>query len=249
MNRILIVGGANGIGLSIAKVLCAEKDTEKVYIVDKAPLNKEYQEPKIESFQFDLTNEDYSLFDRFTDINGLFISAGFGHLALFNEIEEPLITTYFQVNAIASIRIIKHFYHRLSSQQDFYCGVMASISGFMSSPFFSIYGATKAALKIFIESVNVELEKNGSCNKILNVSPGFIKGTSFGGDKTDISQTISLAKEIVDHMKAKDDLFIPQYEETYKAVLARYHDDFRAEGRHSYEYKQQSGRMTNKTKD
>lgn len=44
-------------------------------------------------------------------------------------------------------------------------------------------------------------------------------------------------------MLAKDDLFIPQYDEVYKNVLARYHDDFRAEGRHSYEYKIQTRRI------
>ena len=74
MKRILIVGGANGIGLSIAKVLTARSETEQVYIVDKAPLAEEYQEMKIKSFQFDLTNEDYSVFDMFTDIDGLRIS-------------------------------------------------------------------------------------------------------------------------------------------------------------------------------
>ena len=41
----------------------------------------------------------------------------------------------------------------------------------------------------------------------------------------------------------KDDLFIPQYEDVYKYVLARYNADFRAEGRHSYEYKLNSGRV------
>ena len=35
MKRVLIVGGANGIGLSIAKVLTSMKETEVVYIVDK----------------------------------------------------------------------------------------------------------------------------------------------------------------------------------------------------------------------
>ena len=55
MIRILVVGGANGIGLSIAKVLAARESTEKVYVVDKAPLADEYKEPKIESFEFDLT--------------------------------------------------------------------------------------------------------------------------------------------------------------------------------------------------
>jgi short-subunit dehydrogenase len=113
----------------------------------------------------------------------------------------------------------------------------------MSSPFFSIYGATKAALKIFIESVNVELEKSGTTNRILNVSPGSIKGTSFNQGVTDLSLTKPLAIEIVKHMKNKDDLFIPQYEEVFKAVLERYHNDFRKEGSHSYDYKINSGRL------
>jgi NAD(P)-dependent dehydrogenase (short-subunit alcohol dehydrogenase family) len=113
----------------------------------------------------------------------------------------------------------------------------------MSSPFFSVYGASKAALKIFIESVNVELEKAGSSNRILNVSPGSIKGTSFNQGKTDLSQTASLANDIISHLLAKDDLFIPQYEEIFKNVLARYNADFREEGRHSYEYKLNSGRI------
>lgn len=243
MKRILIVGGANGIGLSIAKQLTVRDTTEMVYIVDKAPLAEKYKEDKIESFEFDLTNEDYSLLDQFTDIDGLIITAGFGRLALFEDIPESMIFTYFNVNTIAVIRVIKHFYDRILSNEDFYCGVMVSIAGFMSSPFFSLYGATKAALKIFIESVNVELEKKGSPNRILNVSPGSISGTSFNQGETDLDITAPLAQQIIDHLEEKNDLFIPKYDEVFKKVLERYHTDFRAEGLHSYEYKLESGRM------
>lgn len=243
MKRVLIVGGANGIGLSIAKVLTTKSETEQVYVVDKAPLAEEYQEKKIKSFQFDLTNEDYSVFDMFTDIDGLMITAGFGKLALFEDIDEKMIPLYFNVNTMAVIRVIKHFYGRLLSKDDFYCGVMVSIAGFMSSPFFSLYGASKAALKIFIESVNVELEKAGSYNRVLNVSPGSIKGTSFNQGKTDLSLTEPLAKEILEHLENKDDLFIPHYDDVFKNVLERYHEDFRKEGLHSYEYKLKSGRI------
>lgn len=243
MKRVLIVGGANGIGLSIAKVLASKSETEHIYIVDKAPLDDEYQEDKLTSFQFDLTSEDYTIFDQFKDIDALMITAGFGKLALFEDIDEKMIPLYFNVNTVAVIRVIKHFYDRLLSKEDFYCGVMVSIAGFMSSPFFSLYGATKAALKIFIESVNVELEKAETSNRILNVSPGSIKGTSFNQGKTDLTQTAVLANEIITHLKAKDDLFIPQYAEVFKNVLERYHADFRKEGLHSYEYKMNSGRI------
>ena len=171
------------------------------------------------------------------------ITAGFGKLALFKDVPESYIASSFAVNSVAPIRLVHHFMEKLQSAEDFYCGVMVSIAGFMSSPFFAVYGATKAALKIFIESVNVELEKNGSSNRILNVSPGSLKGTSFTNGKTDLSITAPMANAIIEHLEAKDDLFIPQYEEVFKHVLARYYDDFRAEGIHSYEYKEKSGRI------
>ena len=242
MKEALIVGGSNGIGLSIAMQL---EGYDIIHIVDKV-------EPaialpsQIKYKQFDLTMPDYSFFDQFGNISLLMITAGFGKLALFEELSEDYIINSFHVNTVSAIRLIHHFYDKLKGQEDFFCGVMVSIAGFMSSPFFSVYGATKAALKIFIESVNVELEMAGSPNRILNVSPGSIPGTRFNGSDNDLSLTQELAQEIISHMVAKDDLFIPKYEEVYREVLARYQKDFRAEGRHSYEYKLKSGRLNRK---
>lgn len=243
MKRVLIVGGVSGIGLSIANILQERQDIERIYIVDKNPLNEEYKNEKTDSFVFDLTNEDYSFFDRFKDIDSLIITAGFAKLSLFKDLSEEYIVNSFKVNSIAPIRIIKHFYDKLQADKDFYCGVMVSISGFLSSPFYSVYAATKASLRIFIESINVELTKAGSSNRVLNVSPGTIKGTSFNGGKTDLNLTKELAEEIIQHVENKDDLFIPQYEEVFKHVLERYHKDFRQEGLHSYDYKLNSGRI------
>lgn len=243
MKRALIVGGANGIGLSIATELAKREDCEKVYIVDRVSVSAENCHPKFEYFQFNLTSENYSFFNRFSDIDTLIITAGFGRLALFKDLDEQYIIDSMNVNATAVMRLIHHFYNKIQSAEDFYCGVMVSIAGFMSSPFFSVYGASKAALKIFVESVNVELEKSGTTNRILNASPGSIKGTSFNKGKTDLSQTSILANEILHQLEMKNDLFIPQYEEIFKYVLARYQADFREEGRHSYEFKLNSGRV------
>lgn len=243
MRRVLVVGGANGIGLSIATELAKRVDCEKVYIVDKTLLPIENDNVKFEYYQFDLTSSDYSFFYRFVDVDTLMITAGFGRLALFKDLDEQYIINSMNVNATAVMRLIHHFYDKIQATEDFYCGVMVSIAGFMSSPFFSVYGASKAALKIFIESVNVELEKGGTTNRILNVSPGSIRGTSFNQGKTDLSQITILANQIIKHLEMKDDLFIPQYEEVFKHVLARYQADYREEGRHSYEYKIKSGRV------
>ena len=122
---VAVVGGGN---TALEDALYLSDIAEKVYIIDKVPLLPEYQDNKIESVQFDLTNENYSIFDHFSDIDGLMITAGFGKLALFENIPEEMIATYFNVNTIAVIRIIKHFYGKLLSKDDFYCGVMVSIA-------------------------------------------------------------------------------------------------------------------------
>jgi short-subunit dehydrogenase len=171
------------------------------------------------------------------------ITAGFGRLALFRDVTEQYIIDSFTVNTVSAMRIIKRFYPNLQSENTFRCGVLVSIAGFMSSPFFSVYAATKAALKVFIESVNVELAKSGTDNRILNVSPGSIKGTSFSNGKTDLSLTTPLALQIIERLDRGDDLFIPMYDEVYREVLRRYNADFRAEGMHSYDYKVATGRV------
>ena len=243
MKRALIVGGANGIGLAIATELAQRPETEQVYIVDKAEVEEKYKNEKFKTFIFDLTEEDYSIFDQFQDIDTLMITAGWGRLALFKDLTEADISAYFNVNALPALRLIKRFYPKLEGDRDFYCGVMVSIAGFMSSPFLSVYASTKAALKVFIESVNVELLKSGSNNQILNVSPGSIQGTSFQQQETNLALVSPLAKDIIQHLEQKNDLFIPQYESVFKGVLDRYHQDFRSEGLHSYEYKVKSGRV------
>ena len=83
------------------------------------------------------------------------ITAGFGKLALFKDVDEQHIIDSMNVNTTAVMRLIHHFYNKIEGKSDFHCGVMVSIAGFMSSPFFAVYGASKAALKIFIESINL----------------------------------------------------------------------------------------------
>ncbi len=226
MQYPLIVGGAGGIGRAIAQVLAARPEVRRVDIVDRAPLTpldgEVPGEEKIVAHRFDLESNDFAFFDRFVegDTDALFITAGFGRLSLFCDLDEAHIERSFAVNSVAPIRIIHHFYPRLLSAT-----------------------RTKAALKIFIESVNVELERADSPNRLLNVSPGSIAGTGFSGGATDLTLTTPLAQEIIAHAEAGDDLFIPRYDEVFREVLERYHADFRAEGRHSYDYKLASGRV------
>lgn len=240
MKNVLIVGGTSGIGLSIALNL---NEVKNVYVLGRH--QPDYELPDHISYHFfDLQSFNLNSLDKFCDIDTLIISAGFGKLGLFSEITDQEIQDYFAVNTVGIIRIIRHFYDKLLETPNFYCAVIGSISGFMSSPFFSVYAATKASLRIFIESVNIELEKGNSSNRILHVAPGAIKGTAFAGGKNFPEQTVDLANQIIDKIKAKEDLFIPKYEEIFKGVLERSFQDFREAGRQSYEYKKSSDRLS-----
>lgn len=111
---------------------------------------------------------------------------------------------------------------------------------------FSVYPATKAAVCKFVEAINIELEKSGTQNRVLNVSPGSLKGTRFNGGENNISLIEGLTAKIIEKMEQKCDLFIPDYDGIYKDVINRYISDPHKFGIESYEYKLKSGRINTK---
>ncbi|MBQ6667614.1 MAG: SDR family NAD(P)-dependent oxidoreductase [Bacteroidales bacterium] len=246
MKNALVVGGSNGIGLAIALELL--RQGAKVTVVDRiAPDAAACAMADSLSFrQENLLNDDVSFLEEYKDIDMLMITAGFGRVAKFETIVPAEIGNSFQVNTVSLFKIIRFYYDRMLGDDDFYCGVMGSISGLVSSPLFALYGATKAAVCNGVESLNVELEKAGSKNRILNVSPGSIKGTRFNGGSNNLNETELLAREIVGRIIRRETLFIPKYEETFKGVIDSYREDPHAYGLHSYEYKCQSGRFNDK---
>ena len=236
--RALVVGGSSGIGLSIVLNLVGRESFDRVYVLDKAVFPDAYKSDKIVPAICDLSRGDYSCLESIDDIDALYITAGFGHLKYFQELSEGYIQSSFAVNAIAPIQIIRYYYDRMLADKDFTCGVMASIAGRLSSPLFSVYSATKAALSKFIEAVNVELDVQGSKNRILEVSPGSMKGTGFSGGISHPEMTAELAVEIIRRAEAHEELYIPQYEEIFKGVIERYEADAHKFGVESYWYKQ-----------
>ena len=243
MKKCLVIGGSNGIGLSIALQLA--QDAQSVAIVDREKPDATLP-PNILYCAVNLLNNDFSFLDQFTDINTLVITAGFGRVTPFEHILPKEIDNSFQVNAISVLHILHYYCLRMRKPERFYCAVMGSIAGLIVSPLFTLYGATKAAVCNGIESLNIELEQAGTKNRILNVSPGSIKGTKFNGGQNDLSQLEVLAKEIIVRMFRSETLFIPQYDEIFRGVLARYNDNPHQYGIDSYNYKMQNGRLSDR---
>lgn len=244
MHKVLVIGGSNGIGLSMA--LRLNKEGHEVTVVDRmAPDAAIAGTENLSFLEINLLEGDYSFLDKCSDIDTLIYTAGFGRVARFETLHPAEIDNLFKVNTLPFFQLIRHYYARML-QGDFYCCVMGSIAGLVSSPLFSIYGATKAAICNGVESLNIELERAGSRNRILVVAPGSIKGTRFNGGENDIQSTGELAGEILKRMFGRETQYIPQYDEVFRSVIEQYHTDAHAYGLHSYDYKCQSGRFNEK---
>jgi len=247
VKKALVVGGSNGMGLAVTSTLIGRGYQVIVLDRNEGDLDKlnegsyTYTYCNLLDFNEELFN-DLSL-DK--DIEVLFISAGVGRIADFKAHHIAEIDKMFTIDTTSALKILRIFYDRILGRDTFYTGVMGSISGWMSSPSASVYAGAKAGLVRTIESINIELESEGTANRILDVSPASFKGSKFNGGVNDLTATTPLAEDIVEHLMNQDTLFIPQYEETFKGVLERYHNDPHEYGLHSYQYKKDSGRMDN----
>ena len=258
LSHALVVGGSNGIGLSVAFNLAAR--CQRVTVVDKSEPD-DVLPANVTFIQADLlANPGPAFWNRFNDADAMVITAGFGRIAPFETFADKEIENLFRVNAEATTRLLRWFYPRLlgtESQQTkdesrktrdegkpVFCAVMGSISGLIASPMAAAYSATKAAICRLVEGLNAELEVSGSANRVLVVAPGSVKGTRFNGaPHSDRSQTDALAHAIIDHMLARDTLFIPDYDEVFRGVIERYQTDPHRFALDSARYKQESGRM------
>lgn len=253
MTKALVVGGNSGVGLAITLSLL-DRGCDFVYIVGKdAPRlqdvpqsQKTIFESKTAFQRLDLTQDKLDCLENMADIDTLIITAGFGRVAPFEELTATEVEKLVGCNMLGPMQVIQKFYHKIRGNEDFYCAVMGSIAGHVVSPLFSVYGASKFGLCSFIENLNTELAHDGFKNRILDVSPGSLKGTNFNGKGNDISQVMQVTEQILDRMYARETLYIPQYEEIYKDVLARYHADPAKYGQESYDYKIKNGRLSTK---
>lgn len=253
MERALVVGGNSGIGLA-AVIELLKKGYEHVYIVGKdMPQDADIPAEMLPVFKsrasartVNLVNQEYSVFAEIDDIDTLIITVGFGRVAAFESLTEAEITNLVKCNMLSAMQIIKRYYGKIKSRENFYCAVMGSIAGHVASPMFSVYGATKFGLCAFIENLNAELAYEGYDNRILDVSPGSLKGTNFNGMGNDISLVSAVAEAILEKMYERKALYIPQYDEIYRNVVERYKDDAEKFALESCDYKVKSGRASDK---
>lgn len=242
MSKLVIVGGSKGIGFTILSILYSKY--KQVVLFDLVSPIKWF--PNVSFKKIDLSKDNiYICKDDVQSADTLIITAGIGQVKPFEDTDVVEIKKTFSINTISTVILIKFFYERLLESKESKCLVFSSIAGEVSSPLFATYGSSKASISKLCESLNIELLKNGSSNRITCIEAVSFQGTSFSGGQTDISKLNDIAKECICAMDSKETIHLIN-DELCKDIINRYNNDKAAFGESSFDYKMKSGRVNKK---
>lgn len=169
---ILITGASSGIGKAIGDFLCNKNF--KVYGTSRDPskyLGSNFQ-------LFDLNVNDSASIDKCIDeiikieggIDVLINNAGVGITGPLEEIPEIEIENNFKTNFFGPLNIIKKILPFMRSKKSGLIINITSLAAYVGTPYRSVYSASKAALDLVSETLNMET-KNFNIN-IVTIAPG-----------------------------------------------------------------------------
>ncbi len=197
---IAVTGGGGGIGRELVLNLLSRG--AKVVAID-INLNglketEDLAQPFKDNFYkivADITDRDVinlipeQIINHMGNIDGLINNAGIMHkFQSFNDLEETDLQRVIDINLIATINLTRIFLPYLLKRPEGHIVSMSSMAGFIPIVGQSVYGATKAAVKIFTETLAIELTST-------NVSVTVVKP---GNITTNITKNagINIPKEI-----------------------------------------------------
>lgn len=175
---VLVTGGNSGIGLATAKRFVAEGATVFISGRRQKELDSAVREigDRVIALQGDISNLDDldRMFDAIRAHSGrldiLFANAGLGELVPLGQITEAHFDKTFDVNVKGTVFTVQKALPLMPAGSTIVInGSMVSIKGM---PAFSVYSATKAALRSFARSWSVDLKGRGI--RINVVSPGTV---------------------------------------------------------------------------
>jgi len=169
---ILITGASSGIGKSIANYL-----NNKGFVVYGTSRNPD----KVKDVSFSLVTLDVLRLDSIENavnevvsregrIDVLINNAGKGITGPIEDTPTDEMRTNFDTNFFGPIEVMKVVMPFMREKQSGLIINVTSIAGYMGLPFRGIYSASKGALELVTEAVNMEVKQFGI--DVVNVAPG-----------------------------------------------------------------------------
>jgi short-subunit dehydrogenase len=172
MKVVLITGASSGIGKSIGEFL--NEKGFKVYGTSRNP--ERYLDSKFELLSLDVRNQESIcisieyILKKSGKIDVVINNAGVGITGPIEEIPMQEIKNNFETNFFGPIGVIQAVLPQMRKQKSGLIINITSIAGYMGLPFRGIYSASKGALGLITESLNMEVKPFGI--NIANVAPG-----------------------------------------------------------------------------
>ena len=179
--NIIVTGGASGLGLELTKQLLNEGANVAAVDINGEALKKLEQEinsPKLKTYVVDMGSvesikkfrEDYK--KDYSDVDIIINNAGIIQpFVKVEALDDITINKVMNINFFGPLHLIRFFMEDLTKdKKEQYIVNVSSMGGFFPFPGQTIYGASKAALKIFTEGLFAELEKTNV--RVMIVLPG-----------------------------------------------------------------------------
>ena len=169
-NKIFVVtGGGNGIGRELVLSLLsrgarvAVVDIRKSFLEETAELSGE-KKSKLTTHLVDITDREAvealpnQIFSNHGDIDGLINDAGIIQpFVTVNDLDFEAIKNVMDVNFYGTLYMTKAFLPHLLTRPEAHIVNISSMGGFLPVPGQTVYGASKAAVKLFTEGLSSEL--------------------------------------------------------------------------------------------
>lgn len=219
-NTVLVTGGSAGIGFEIARLLSEKGNKVIITGRDQARLETALSKlPGVSGYAYDVTKESdveeliEKLTKEFPDLNIVINNAGKANLSkltenanIFEKAGEEMLTNYLSV-----LRINEKLLPLLSSQAEAAIVNVTSIVAFVPNHIMATYGASKAALHSYSQSLRIALAKSTKV-KVFELMPPLVN--------TDFSQEIGGANGISPVVVAED-LLSAFENDTYEIHVGR----------------------------
>ncbi|CAM3880789.1 MULTISPECIES: SDR family oxidoreductase [Flavobacterium] len=169
---VFITGASSGIGKAIGEFLL-----DKGFTVFGTSRNPErIKDSKIELVALDVRNVESiktaikQVIEKAGRIDVVINNAGVGITGPLEEIPTEEIKNNFETNLFGPIEVMKAVLPQMRLQKSGLILNITSIAGYMGLPFRGVYSASKGALELVTEAMNMEVRSFGI--RIANVAPG-----------------------------------------------------------------------------
>jgi NAD(P)-dependent dehydrogenase (short-subunit alcohol dehydrogenase family) len=201
-----VTGASRGLGLSLVKQLLAAGYRVAATSRSANDLQKAagLNDPsRFLPLEVDLTSADSirqsleQTVASFGTVDVIVNNAGYGMEGTVEELDEKKMRAIFEINVFATINVTKYALPYLRKQRSGHIINISSVAGFVGSPGWSIYSATKSAVIAFSEVLALDLQELGI--KVTVVGPsgfrtGFLTGDSLVSTESRIADYQAVAR-------------------------------------------------------